>query len=298
MGSMDEDLFRKIVDEVVRHPVKRISPYLMNEPLADPRLPDLIRYITERKKRQTSTSISTNASYLTTEMSERLLECGLDILMVSFHGIRKETYETSMGNLDWETHLNRINTFLEFQRRRKTRKPLVTVTMVHTSTIDQELKEIRDYWNSRGVVVRIHTLENRSHPYVASQPINILPMKPYTDCDRLMSQAYILWNGDVVLCCVDWERTTVLGNVTQQSVKDVWRGEAYTTYRQNYLAGNIRGTLCEGCQVQDERDFKFKPTLSLKGLLTGQPYPYHPIPPPTSLEIHKELIPVRTVKSF
>ncbi|MDH5297123.1 MAG: radical SAM protein, partial [Nitrospirota bacterium] len=88
MGSMDEDLFRKIVNEVVQHPVRRISPYLMNEPLADPRLPDLIRYITERKRRGTSTSISTNATYLTSDMGQRLIESGLDSLMISFHGIR------------------------------------------------------------------------------------------------------------------------------------------------------------------------------------------------------------------
>jgi molybdenum cofactor biosynthesis enzyme MoaA len=296
MGSMSEDLFRKIVDEVVQHPVRRISPYLMNEPLADPRLPDLIRYITERKRKETSTSISTNATYLTSEMGERLIESGLDSLMISFHGIRKETYETSMGNLDWETHLNQVNEFIEFQRRRRSKKPVITVTMVHTSTLHQELEEIREYWNSRGVIVRIHTLENRSHPWVDGKPINIKPMRPYNDCDRLMGQAYLLWNGDAVLCCVDWERTTVLGNVMNQSVESVWQGEAYTAYRRNYLAGNIGGTLCEGCKVQDEGDFKFKPSWSMQGFIKGEPYLYRPLPPPVPVQTIQITLPVRVNK--
>lgn len=295
MGSMSEDLFRKIVDEVVQHPVRRISPYLMNEPLADPRLPDLIRYITERKRKETSTSISTNATYLTSEMGERLIESGLDSLMISFHGIRKETYETSMGNLDWEIHLNRVNEFIELQRRKKSKKPVVAVTMVHTATLDQELGEIRDYWNSRGVTVRIHTLENRSHPWVDGKAINVKPMKPYTNCDRLMGQAYLLWNGDVVLCCVDWERTTIFGNVTNQSVESVWQGEAYTGYRSNYLAGKIGGTLCEGCKVQDEGDFKFKPSWSIKGLIKGAPYHYKPLPPPLPGKTNKKSLAVRSI---
>ncbi len=280
MGSMDEDLFRKIVNEVVQHPVKRISPYLMNEPLADPRLPDFIRYITDRKRKCTKTSISTNATYLTEELGERLIASGLDSLYISFHGIYKDTYESSMGNLDWETHLNKVNDFIELKRRRKAKDLMITVTMVHTSTIDQELGEIRDYWNSRGVVVRVHTLENRSHAWVEGKDINVKPMKPYTNCDRLMGQAYVLWNGDAVLCCVDWERTTILGNVAKQSLQSVWQGQAYTEYRRNYLAGNICGTLCEGCKVQDESDFKFKPSFSMAGLLVGQPYPYRPIPAP------------------
>lgn len=280
MGSMSEDLFRKIVDEVVQYPVKRISPYLMNEPLADPRMPDLIRYIADRKRSGTKTSLSTNATYLTDEVSERLLDSGLDDLHISFHGIYKETYEESMGNLNWETHLSNVNQFIELKRRRKIKGLMVTVTMVHTSTIDQELGEIRDYWNSRGVIVRVHTFENRSHKWVDGKDINVQPMKPYTNCERLMGQAYVLWNGDAVLCCVDWERTTILGNIKEQSLQSVWQGEAYTNYRRNYLAGDIGGTLCEGCKVQDEGDFKLKPPLSIPGLFVGQPYRYQPIPPP------------------
>ena len=295
MGSMSEDLFRKIVEEVVQHPVKRISPYLMNEPLADPRLPDLIRYIADRKRKDTKISISTNATYLTGELGERLIESGLDSLHISFHGIYKETYETSMGNLDWETHLNKVNHFIELKRRRKAKNPIITVTMVHTATIDQELEEIRDYWNSRGVVVRIHTLENRSHAWVEGQDINVKPMKPYTNCDRLMGQAYVLWNGDAVLCCVDWERTTILGNIAKQSLQSVWLGQAYTEYRRNYLAGNICGTLCEGCKVQDEGDFKFKPPLSISGLLVGQPYRYQPTPPPAPRNPRGKPLPVLNV---
>jgi hypothetical protein len=216
--------------------------------------------------------------------------------MISFHGIRKETYETSMGNLDWETHLNQVNHFIELRRRRKCKKPVVTVTMVHTATLHPELEEIRDYWNSRGVIVRIHTLENRSHPWVDGKPINIKPMRPYNDCDRLMGQAYLLWNGDAVLCCVDWERTTVLGNVMNQSVESVWQGEAYTAYRRNYLAGNIGGTLCEGCKVQDEGDFKFKPSWSMQGFIKGEPYPYRPLPPPVPVQTIQTTLPVRVNK--
>ena len=294
MGSMDEDSFRKIVDEVVQHPVRRISPYLMNEPLADPRLPDLIRYITDHKQSATSTTISTNATYLSDDMGERLFESGLDSLLISFHGIRKETYEASMGNLDWEMHLNNVNRFIERKRQRKAKKPEITVTMVHTSTIDGELDDIRDYWNAQGITVRIHTLENRSHPYVNGKSINIKPMKPYSNCDRLMGQAYILWNGDAVLCCVDWERTTILGNVVKQSLESVWQNKAYTQYRRNYLAGNVSGTLCEGCKVQEESDFKFKPSWSILGALSGQPYRYEPIPPPSPLEMTQKPLPVIT----
>lgn len=281
LGLMDEDLFRSIIDEVVKHPVMRISPFLMNEPLSDKRMPGLIRYIVERKPPRCVVKINTNASFLDDEMGEALIESGLDRLHVSFHGIRKQTYETSMGNLDWEQQLAKVDGFLELMRKRG-RGPRLKVTMVHTSTIDAELDEIRAYWNSRGVTVNVHALENRSHRSVDDKRINALPWQPLSNCDRLMQQAYILWNGDCVLCCVDWERTTIFGNVSQDSLAEVWQGEAYTRYRQNYLAGELGGTLCEGCKVQDEVDFSYKPPGRWRRLLLGRKPRYAPIPPPRS----------------
>jgi len=260
LGRMDEDLFRKIVDEVVRHPVQRISPFLMNEPLSDKRLPDLIRYVADRKPPGCVVKINTNGSYLDEEMGERLIESGLDRIHVSFHGIRKETYEQSMGNLCFEEVLGKVNTFIE-QLRKAGRGPRLKITMVHTTTIDAELDEIREYWTSRGIAVNIHALENRSHMSVDEKRINVLPWRALDDCNRLMEQAYILWNGECVLCCVDWERTTIFGSVAEHSLETVWNNEAYTRYRRNYLAGNVCGTLCEGCTVQTEVDFKFKPPL-------------------------------------
>jgi MoaA/NifB/PqqE/SkfB family radical SAM enzyme len=258
-GRMDEDLFFRLIDEAVKHPVKRISPYLMNEPLADPRLPDLIRYIADRKQPMTRIKINTNASLLDESMAERLIESGLDRLHVSFHGIRKETYESSMGNLSFEKTLANVNRFIELKRQRKAAKPKLKITMVHTKAIDDELDEIRRYWNSRGITVNIHAFENRSHGAVEDRGLNALPMRSLSDCDRLMQQAYILWNGDCVLCCVDWERTTVLGNVAAEGLQSVWQDENYLQFRRNYLAGNVKGTLCAGCKVQDEVDFSYRP---------------------------------------
>jgi len=269
-GRMDEDMFFRRIDEAVKHPVKRISPYLMNEPLADPRLPDLIRYIADRKQPMTRIKINTNASFLDETMAERLIESGLDRLHVSFHGIRRETYEASMGNLSWEKNLANVNRFIELKERRKAKTPKLKITMVHTKAIDQELDEIREYWNSRGITVNIHAFENRSHSAVEDRGLNALPMRAISDCDRLMQQAYILWNGDCVLCCVDWERTTVMGNVASAGLQSVWQNESYLRFRRNYLAGNVAGTLCAGCKVQDEVDFSYKPKRSLISQLLGK----------------------------
>jgi hypothetical protein len=188
-------------------------------------------------------------------MGDRLIESGHDRLHVSFHGIRRETYEASMGNLSWEKNLANVNCFIELKRRRKANPPRLKITMVHTKAIDRELDEIREYWKSRGITFNIHAFENRSHHAVEERSLNVLPMRTLSDCDCLMEQAYILWTGDCVLCCVDCERTTVMENVATEGLLSVWQNVNYLRFRRNYLAGNVEGTLCAGCKVQDEVDF-------------------------------------------
>ena len=86
-GFMSEELFRKIVDEIATHPVRRVSPYLMNEPFLDPRLLDRIAYI-RKKAPKARVVVTTNGSRLSPEVCERLLESGgLHALCISFQGV-------------------------------------------------------------------------------------------------------------------------------------------------------------------------------------------------------------------
>jgi CRISPR/Cas system CMR subunit Cmr6 (Cas7 group RAMP superfamily) len=75
---MEKWLYRKIVDESIANRVKRISPYLMNEPLRDRELGEKIKYVAENKPVTTSIKLNTNASLLKGDTVEQILETGLD----------------------------------------------------------------------------------------------------------------------------------------------------------------------------------------------------------------------------
>lgn len=249
-GKMEDDLYRKIIDECVEKPVKRISPYLMNEPLQDKELGWKIKYIAEKKPAGLSIKMNTNASLLKGDMVDGILTGGLDRLNISFHGISKKVYERSMQGLDYEKTLTNVNGFLEAKRRMNATKPKVTVTMVKTNWIAPEIDEIRSYWNKRNVNVHIQPLENRANEKVENKGLNPKEWQPYLWCKRLFTQAYILYNGDMVLCCVDWERTTILGNVKGKSIEEVWNGEKAVSIRKRFLDGDTVGLLCHSCLKQ------------------------------------------------
>ena len=70
----------------------------------------------------------------------------------------------------------------------------------------------------------------------------------FSACQRPFVKAYVLFNGDVVLCNCDWSRTTILGNVTEASLEEIWNGPEYANIRRRHLLGELRaGSVCARC---------------------------------------------------
>jgi MoaA/NifB/PqqE/SkfB family radical SAM enzyme len=258
-GRMSVELFRRIVDEAAAHGVRRISPYLMNEPLMDRDMFERIRYINE-KIPDCKVVVTTNGHFLTPPVVDKILEMGDGIhkLYVSFQGIDKEAYEKTMrGNMDFERTMTNVSHFIETQRARGLTRPQLWITMVDTSVIDAT--KAVEYWRSRGVASKYTTLENRGGNIKDAETFShSRAMSYYTTCTRLFKQAYIMFNGDLVLCCVDYSREQVLGNITSSSIYDVWNGPVATEIRRRYLGHEFgKLPLCGNCKIDEVREVSF-----------------------------------------
>jgi MoaA/NifB/PqqE/SkfB family radical SAM enzyme len=258
-GKMPKELFQRIIDESAEHGVRRISPYLMNEPLMDRDLFDKVRYINE-KIPDCKVVITTNGHFLTPPVVDSLLAMGDGIhkLYVSFQGIDKESYEKTMrGNMDFDRTMANVNHFLETQRSRGATRPQLWITMVDTAIIDA--RQAVAYWRSRGVASKYTTLENRGGNIKDAESFSrTKAMSYYTTCTRLFKQAYIMFNGDLVLCCVDYSREQVLGNIVGSSIYDVWNGEVAKEIRRRYLGHEFdKLPLCGNCRIDEEREVSF-----------------------------------------
>ena len=255
-GKMPIELFRRIIDEAAEHAVRRISPYLMNEPLMDRDLFDKIRYINARIP-ECKVVVTSNGHFLTPPVVDKLLELGdgLHELYVSFQGIDREAYRKTMrGNMDFDRTLANVDHFLETQRRRGLQRPKLWITMVDTAVIDA--RKAVAYWRSRGVASKYTTLENRGGNIRDAETFSrTRTMSYYTTCTRLFKQAYIMFNGDLVLCCVDYSREQVLGNIAGSSVHEVWNGPVAKEIRRRYLGHEFdRLPLCGACKIDEVRE--------------------------------------------
>lgn len=252
-GRMDDATFARIVDEAVDSNVKVLSPYLQNDPLVDRRLHERVGYIRERRGRKVfpKTKIITNGGLLTEQRAYDLIRAGLEYIVFSVHGVDALVYNDIMQGPKFETTIRNIERFLRVKAELKSKTPHVEIWAVRTKDVDRQLEDVKKFWADRKVKFKARELDNRAHPEITDNDDLTLEgdeWKYATHCVIPFWRAWILWNGDMVLCCVDWERRHVFGNIHEQSIRDIWNSEGYRQYRDRMRANDFAGTLCEHCQ--------------------------------------------------
>ena len=65
-------------------------------------------------------------------------------------------------------------------------------------------------------------------------------------CSLMDDTLTVRWNGDVVPCCFDLTSQIVLGNVMDDSLENIWAGEQYARFREDFKQGNYH-PLCADC---------------------------------------------------
>jgi MoaA/NifB/PqqE/SkfB family radical SAM enzyme len=248
-GRMPEPLFQKIIDELAETQPRRISLYLMNEPLLDKRLPEFSRYVAERVP-ETSTLVTTNGTTLTEERAAALLDAGLKRLKVSLQSLDRHTNRAIMGSAcDSEKVVRNVLGMRRLMDEKKRNDFDLRVSSVVTKQNFEEIEHARRFWKKNRVRFVTSALENRGGNIADALEMNVGEMTLRSDCIRPSREMCILYNGDAVLCCVDWHRTVVLGNVWEQSIRDVWNNAQYQQIRTALKQGDTENLpdICVNC---------------------------------------------------
>jgi len=250
---MTDELYAKIIDECSRHKLARFSPFLVNEPLLDRSLEERLA-LAKQKLGPTRITITTNASLLDEERAKRLIDTeALYRITVSFQSTDREIYGKTMPGLNFDKTFANVNHLIDYVARHPGHRPKLTVTMVHTSLSDSHVQDSLRYWQERGVEARVTELENRGGSVSEACGLAASGLHPFVECVRPFRQACITFDGLLVLCCVDYTRQVVLGDVNDESISDIWNGPRLRQIREDLSAGRAdRLPLCAKCRIAGE----------------------------------------------
>lgn len=255
MGKMEWDLYRKIVDECSEHEMERINPFSQNEPLLDKEIAKRVAYIKDKCGDRVQVLVISNGSKLTEQLMHDFIDARLDRLKISLQGLSKESYEKVMVTLKHEVTYGNVERAIEVLKERKADRPFLSVTTVVTGYNEKEVRKWKRYWRSRGIKAVATPCENRGGNIEDDANLYPFGTVPMLGCKRPSIEAIVCYNGDVVICCVDWWRKEVVGNLRDQSLAEIWNGPELTRLRRAHAEGDGDSLpqICRDCTVSDLR---------------------------------------------
>jgi radical SAM protein with 4Fe4S-binding SPASM domain len=256
-GHMDFDLFRRIIDDLVLwnptwSETVPVRLHGFGESLVHPQFDRFIQYAENQGVR---TCLSINPLVLTEDVRSRLLAAAPSLLYVSLDGHDDKTFEQIRGiRKAYDRSKANLLAFLAEKREQGGRSKIV-VSMIDFALNRESIEECEAYWAALDGVD-----EFRSKPFTTwdgnSESVNRLtsispagaPRQPQVTCRWPWTAMTILWDGDVVPCCNDFDKRYVLGNLNQESLSAVWNGVRMKSLRAELMNGVMGNSLCRDCQ--------------------------------------------------
>ena len=93
--------------------------------------------------------INTHGNRLDEEKIKRLVDCGVDRIIISVDGATKSTYESIRVRGKYDKLVHNINTLLDYRQKKGTAKPLIRLQFVKQQENIHEYDLIRKQWKDK-----------------------------------------------------------------------------------------------------------------------------------------------------
>lgn len=248
LGFMENKIFTKVVQDCKSQKIenKQIFLHKEGEPLLDNEIFEKIEYLKKEIGVKNEIGLNTNAMLLTPEKSKQLIQSGLDTVYFSLDGVEKEAYENIRKNLDYDVVVSNIKKFFELKKELKS--PIRVIMQMLTQRDDSEEEKLfRKIWESypcEFYIKRMHSYLDGGHSSLLDKLENI----QRKSCEDPFKIAVVYTNGEVGLCCWDYDNEYSIGNVLDHNLFKIFNNEKSKRMREAHLTLNCKSiTPCNRC---------------------------------------------------
>lgn len=257
-GVMDFDLFKQIINELIQEN----SAYINGEPLwlhhfgeslMHPQFGKFIRYAVAK---EVLACLSINPFMLKQGVREELLESKPFMLYISLDGHDDESFQKIRGVKNaYQSSIDNLMHFLELKKVMGSECKIV-LSMIDFHLNKQSVEKTQQYWESiDGVdqfLLKSFSTWDGNAKDVSSlakeSGISFEPKKsPLVECNFPWERMTVLWDGEVVPCCNDYNKKLPLGNLKDSTLSEIWNGLAMKSLRAEFISNSVKNPLCRHC---------------------------------------------------
>ncbi|MEV4412404.1 radical SAM protein [Catellatospora sp. NPDC049609] len=259
LGDMKMDLFQSIITQVAERQ-RYLALHHFGESLVHKHLPDAVAFARDMRVR---TALSCNPPSLRPALAEQLLKSGIVSLLLSQDSLDPETYRGIRGRVARaglaDTHIREL-VRLRDEGGYDTAITLQMINMeANKSEADRFIEYCAEVGVDRGVVIRLGRWDFEDE-YI--DRIGEVTAPGYTaPCSLPWSSMVVLWDGRVVPCCHDYDGHVVLGDLSRNTLDEIWQDKPAREFR----ARNEESQFCRKCafskwfkeQQREREGFRF-----------------------------------------
>lgn len=257
-GYMKFSDFKKIVD-LNKGYFKRIKFIGIGEPFLNRELIDMMIYCSDNN---IDVSVHTHGMFVTEEIFKKLVNIKTELrITFSLDGVTNDSYGIYRVGGNFEKVFNNLVSLINF----KNNNNLFNIKAVWQFLLMQgnqheleRVKKIAKKIKADELVVKdiIMTGEVKDDRYLLVARKEFVKKKKHESrkdvdcvCEYINpGSVFVLWDGSVVPCCVDYKRKNIMGNAFEKSLVDLWNTEKYDNFRKKYK--NKNNQLCLNCRLQ------------------------------------------------
>ncbi|MCP4650692.1 MAG: radical SAM protein [PVC group bacterium] len=245
-GYMDTKSIKRILDQGAEHGLCAFNFSGLGEPTLHPDVLEIIRYAKE--KGVVDVNMHTNGTRLGAEFNKKLLESGLDRLIVSLDSADKQRYESIRIGASFEKVYAGVEDLIKQRNDHKSARLHIKANFIEMDEKDDtEKNKFITYW--KGKVDRIAVLR-----YLDCKDVERLFWKEnYVQdndfcCPELWRRLIILSDGTATLCPRDMQKHHIIGNVNDKTISEIWTGEKIQKIRDMHRKGCFKELgFCADC---------------------------------------------------
>lgn len=259
-GMLEKSFFTRTIDEIHKELLYLIF-YFQGEPYLNPDFLDMVKYASDKG---IYTATSTNAHFINDAIARRTIESGLDRLIISIDGTTQDVYKQYRigGNID--KVIEGAKNIVKWKKALNSKTPFVFFQFLVVKPNEHQIEDIKRLAKEVGVdEVRFKTAQVYDYK---TDPNNLIPdnekysrykknadgsfsakNKLANHCWKMQQGNVITWDGLVVPCCFDKDAMHQLGNLKNQSFKEVWHNENYQRFRRELMKSRKNIDICANC---------------------------------------------------
>ena len=237
---MEWDLFTRIIDEIGgKVPAIRLS--LRGESTLHKKFTECISYAKSKGIKEVSTL--THGGKLNLPFFKEIVEAGIDWITISIDGVG-ETYEKIRKPIKFLDTLDRIKAIKEFKDKHGLLRPVIKVQGIWPA-IQHNPQEYYDTFAPYVDLVAFNPLID----YLGNDG-KIEYLDNFT-CPQQYQRLVIGADGLVMKCSNDEENREPIGDITKETVYEVWHGEKMNAVREMHKRdrGYMESSVCRKCYL-------------------------------------------------